>query len=127
MAKQGAKLHHQLMVQYQFVNGSHFFVGTDGCAETIGLCVGSRDLKEAFDRVAPALMYLLKRNYGLNVTCTPKWPFHEFVGWLLGQIKQELVTHYPDRGVDSVSCVAPARGKAKQWTIPNLERSAFTG
>ncbi len=120
----------KLLVQYQLVNGSHFFVGVDGCAETTGLCVGSRDLKKAFDQVGPALTYLLRRNHDITAVCTPKWTFAEFREWLLGQIKKDLVADSSDRGVDS-SCVAPATGKSKQWTIPTLEslerRSVFSG
>jgi hypothetical protein len=43
MTRKAKKSHHELLVQYKLVNGSHFFVGDDGCDETAGLCVGSRD------------------------------------------------------------------------------------
>ena len=59
----------ELAVVYKFVNGSHFFVGDEGCKFTQGLCVGSRDLKDAFDQVTPALQFLLKANFGIDAAC----------------------------------------------------------
>jgi len=128
MAKQRAKLHHQLMVQYKLVNGSHFFVGSEGCAETAGLCVGSRNLKRAFDQVGPALTYLLKRNHNIDAVCTPSRSFYDFRLWLLAQIGENLVGGHVDRGIDSRPVPASAgRGKETQWTIPTLERMAIQG
>lgn len=126
MTRKSKKSLHQLVVQYKLVNGSHFFVGDERCPETTGLCVGSRNLRDAFDQVGPALSYLLKKNYDVETPCVPSRTFHEFRQWLLAGIDGVLLGDDSAARFDSVTAFDP--GKAKQWTIPtgpaDLMRSA---
>ncbi|MDE0002606.1 MAG: hypothetical protein OXQ29_07915 [Rhodospirillaceae bacterium] len=63
-------------VQYKFVGDAHFFVSED--ERTVGLCVAHKDLKTAFDAVAPTLSKLFKANHDLNITFAPSIRFLEF-------------------------------------------------
>ena len=128
MTRKAKKLHHELLVQYKLVNGSHFFVGHDGCEETEGLCVGSRDLKKAFDQVGPALTYLLKKNHEIDTQCVPSHTFHEFRQKLLASFGGDLLSGGGVPAFDSRPVTAFDPRKAKQWTIPtapaDLKRNA---
>ncbi len=79
-----------IVVEYHLINGSHFFVAPDGCELAAGLCVGSRNLKEAFDQVGPALQYLLKANHRIEVKCKPELPYGEFLRRVLESIEDDL-------------------------------------
>lgn len=64
-------------IKYTVVSGMHFFTSTGGL--TKGLCAGSSDLKTAFDEVAVQIIYLLKKNHGIeDADCTPAIPFEDF-------------------------------------------------
>lgn len=124
MTRKFKKSQHELLVQYKLVNGSHFFVGHDGCEETAGLCVGSRDLKKAFDQVGPALTYLLKKNHETDVVCVPSSTFYEFREWLLARIGGGLLSAIGTHAFDSNPVLASDDlEKARQWTIPTVSNT----
>lgn len=113
-----------LEVQYKFVNGSHFFVGSEGCKETEGLCVGSRNLKEAFHQVAPALKFLLARNHDIDTDCIPDTSYEQFLRWLVDRLDQELVSCLPHRDRwEANNPPVHGGGRVKEWTIPNLKKN----
>lgn len=127
MTRKSRKSQHALLVQYKLVNGSHFFVGQDGCEETAGLCVGSRDLRKAFDQVGPALTYLLKKNHEIDVVCVPSRTFHEFREWLLARISGDLLSGIGASAFDSNPVLASDDlGKARQWTIPTVPNTRLS-
>lgn len=113
-------------MQYKLVNGFHFFVGYDGCEETEGLCVGSWDLKKAFEQVGPALTYLMKKNHGIDAVCVPSRTFYEFRQWLLARVGSDLLSGGSASGHDSKRVAASDPGKETTWTIPtDLRQSAI--
>lgn len=78
-----------IVVRHLVIDGSHFFVGHEG-EKTEGLCVGSRNMKEAYEQVGPVLSFLLKANFGLRIVCEPKLPYSEYERLFLASINRGL-------------------------------------
>ena len=73
-------------VTYEYVDGAHFFVSDDKMAT--GLCVAHKNLKTAFNEVAPVLEMLFKENHGMDVKFTPRVKYLEF--------KTQITKSWPD-------------------------------
>ena len=62
-------------VQYCFIEGYHVFTSDD----VYGLYVASRDAREAFSNLAPAIELLVKLNEDINCVVEPAVSFREFL------------------------------------------------
>lgn len=107
----------KLTVAYLCVNGSHFFIGTKASPLTEGLCVGSRNLKQAFEQVTPALTFLLKANHGIQTDLTSAMSFPQFKQWALAKVEENA-------SVDELEPISnhiehnENIGAALLWTLP---------
>ncbi len=84
-----------LHLNYAFVDGLHFFVGSGPLAK--GLCVAHADSKTAYDEVSVQLKYLLAKNHGIDDNPQPNMPYEDFLEWLknAAQTPNENITPMP--------------------------------
>ncbi|MEO1206100.1 MAG: hypothetical protein AAFV45_07185 [Pseudomonadota bacterium] len=109
-----------LMVQYKLVDGTHFFIGAEECEETQGLCVGSRNLKEAFEQVTPALEFLLEANHGIDIRCRPEITYAQFLRQLIACFEEDLAHKVTDDFSSSFVDLPDSVGCTKLWMTKNL-------
>lgn len=64
-----------VLVQYRYVEGLHVFTSTD----VEGLYIADRDPHAAFERVAPAIRFLVKENEKVECGVEPAANFREFL------------------------------------------------
>jgi hypothetical protein len=77
-----------ICVEYRYVEGCHVFTSDD----VYGLYVASRNAREAFSNVAPAIELLVKLNEDIDCVVEPAASFREF---LESVRKPSSETEYP--------------------------------
>ena len=69
-----------LCIEYKHVDGWHVFSSKD----LPGLYIASKDAREAFEDVGPALEELFKLNAGISCKAQPELSFDDFISLLSG-------------------------------------------